>query len=101
MKNNGVTISTQSTRNYGVLSTASKSANYFLGDKTDISVSLRTAHGFKKTFNLTEMHDDVAEDIVHGGMVALGLLLFSKNNIGKASGLLLIAALIGFYQNGK
>lgn len=89
-------------RNYGLLTDASKAINEALGDKTGRTVSMRTAHGFKNTFNLNEtMDDNTAEDIVHAGMVASAALLVNKNDGAKIAGALLLLGLIGCYQNGK
>ena len=41
----------KSNRNYGALSEVSKTINYSLGDRSGRSVSMRTAQGFKKSFN--------------------------------------------------
>ncbi|MFZ5551873.1 MAG: hypothetical protein ACOZCO_02065 [Bacteroidota bacterium] len=92
----------KSKRNYGILTDASKAINEALGDKTGRTVSMRTAHGFKNSFELNDsMDDETAEDIVHGGMVASALLLCSKNEGAKIGGLLLLLSLVACYQNGK
>lgn len=89
-------------RNYGLLTDASKTINEALGDKTGRTVSMRTAHGFKNTFNLNETIDDnTAEDIVHTGMLASAALLTNKSDGAKIVGALLLLGLIGCYQNGK
>lgn len=88
-------------RNYGFLTDASKAINEGLGDKSGRTVSMRTAHGFKNTFDLENMDDDTAEDIVHGGMIASAALLASKNEGAKIGGLLLLIGLVACYQNGK
>ena len=99
-QNNSIT---KSTRNFGVSTDFSKSVNRTFGDATGRSVSMRTAHGFKNTFKLSdyEMHDDTAEDIVHGGMVIATSLLSAKSDGAKVGGLLLLLGLFLCYQNGK
>lgn len=88
-------------RNYGALTDVSKSLNYLLGDRSNRTVSMRTANGFKNTFRLSDMDDNEAEDIVHSGMIASGLLLLAKNDGLKVCGLLLSFVLLVCYQNGK
>ncbi len=92
---------TKSTRNYGVITDFSKELNHILGDRSGRTVSRRTAHGIKNSFNLNEMHDDDAEDIAHGAMVATAALLASKSDGAKVCGLLLLLGLVACYQNGK
>lgn len=87
-------------RDYGALSDLSKSANYLLGDKSGRSISMRTAHGFKRTF-APNISDNAAEDIVHVGMIASGRLLCSENDNAKLGGGLLLLLLIANYHAGK
>ena len=91
----------KSERDYGILTDVSKTINYALGDRTGRSISMRTAQGFKKSFKLDDMHEDTAEDIVHLGMVATALLVSSKNDLAKFTGLLLGISLTICYWNGK
>lgn len=86
---------------YGVVTDISKELNQFFGDSSGRTVSRRTAHGFKSFFNANNMNDDTAEFIVHGGMIAAGRLLNSKNETGKSNGFLLSMALFLCYQAGK
>ena len=95
------TKSTTYNRDYGILSDSSKSLNKLFGDKSRKTVSLRTANGFKKTFNLKNMRDETAEDIVHGGMIVSTGLLLSKNKGAIITGFLLALSLIALYHNGK
>lgn len=88
-------------RNFGALSTISKELNSSFGDRTGRSISMRTAHGFKNTFNLNDMDDNTAEDIVHGIMTLTPVLLSKKNDAANAVGVLLLAGLVGCYLNGK
>ena len=90
----------KSKRNYGWFTDLSKDINYALGDRTDRSVSRRTAQGLKRTFN-SKMHDDDAEDVAHAAMVATGLLLKSKNDNAKVGGLFMLFGLFICYQNGQ
>lgn len=87
-------------RNYGAFTDASKSLNKLFGDKSERTVSMRTAHGFKNSFKLSNMSDETAEDIAHGGMIASAGLLASKNKGAKVAGLLLALGLVASYQNG-
>ncbi len=87
-------------RNYGVLTDLSKSANVVLGDKSGRTVSMRTANGLQRTVN-TGMSENLAEDIAHIGMVASGVLLFSKNKQSRMSGLISLFFLFVCYQAGK
>lgn len=91
----------KSQRDYGALSEVSKTINYALGDRTGRSVSMRTAQGFKKSFNLDNMHEDTAEDIVHAGMIATASLVTSKNDNARLLGILLGLALGACYLNGE
>ncbi len=93
-------VSVKSTRNYGMLTDASKALNKAFGDETGRTVSMRSAHGFKNTFNLPHMDDNTAEDIMHAGMIGAGGLLSSRNDGAKAVGVLLLAALVCCYRNG-
>jgi len=86
-------------RDYGVLTNMSEELNRFFGDNSGKTVSLRTSHGFKKTFNLN-ITDETAEDIVHAGMVFSAYNLFSKKG-NRTSGFLSLIALVALYQNGK
>ena len=86
-------------RDYGVLTDISEGLNKFFGDTSGRTVSLRTSHGFKKTFNL-DISDKLAEDVMHSGMVYSAYNLFSKKG-NKIVGLLSLIALIALYQNGK
>ncbi|HTA81463.1 MAG TPA: hypothetical protein VK783_00885 [Bacteroidia bacterium] len=90
-------------RNYGALTEASKSLNRALGDRTGRTVSIRTAHGFKRAFNLSDydMDDNTAEDIVHGGMTVATALISSKSDGAKVGGILLLLGLFVCYQSGK
>jgi hypothetical protein len=86
---------------YGVLTELSKSWNFALGDKTDRSVSRRTAHGLMNTFKLPNMNAEQAEDIAHAGMVFTAALLLSKNKNSVITGIGILALLIILYWNGK
>jgi hypothetical protein len=88
-------------RNYGVLTEMSKSLNELLGDNSGRSVSRRTTQGFKKAFDIKNIDDEDAEDIVHTAMISTGLLLASKNDNSKVFGALLLAGLIACYHIGK
>jgi hypothetical protein len=99
--NTGKLTRTATKRNYGVLTDASKDLNRSLGDKSGRTVSMRTAHGLKKSFNLNKMSDDTAEDIVHGAMIATTALLNSKDSGDKAIDAFMTFALMTFYQDGK
>ena len=90
-------------RNFGGLTDLSKDINHALGDRSGKSVSVRTAHGFKRAFNLSDndMHDNTAEDIVHAGMLASGALLSAKSDGAKVGGLFLLLALFACYHNGR
>lgn len=94
--NNSTTIQYQS--KFGKFSA---DLNRTLGDTTGRTVSMRTAHGLKRLLNLNEMSDNVAEGIVHVGMVAIPPLMVSKNADNKLMGIILSIWLIGCYQNGK
>lgn len=86
-------------RNYGVLTDVSEGLNEFFGDKSGRTVSLRTSHGFKKSFGLN-ITDETAEDIMHTGMIFSAYNLFAKNG-NKTAGFLSLIGLIALYQNGK
>lgn len=90
-----------SSRNYGVLTDASKGINKILGDTSGRTVSMRTAHGFKAATGLSNMHDDTAEDIVHGGMLLCFALFTSKNKNALGFAILAFIILVFFYQSGK
>ena len=96
---------TTSIRNFGVLTDISKGINYSLGDRSDRTVSMRTAHGLKRALNQPEMHDDTAEDIAHFGMIGAALILFTgagrRNNFLLAIAVLLIVGLIICYHLGR
>lgn len=87
--------------NYGMLTEVSKSLNQFFGDESGRTVSSRTAHGFKEVFNCKNMDDDMAEFIVHGGMLSAGALMNSANENDKGSGTLLTLFLVLLYHAGK
>lgn len=91
----------QSSTNFGVFTDISKSFNLAFGDQTGRTISLRTAQGFKNVFKCDDMHEDVAELIVHSGMLAAYYLLNSKNKNEQGSGVLLSLALLFCYQAGK
>jgi hypothetical protein len=95
-----VPLRLRSSRDYGALSDVSKTLNYALGDRTGRSISMRTAQGFKSAFDINDMHEDVAEDIVHAGMLTTGALLRSESKGANACGLLLLLGLVACYQNG-
>ncbi len=86
-------------RDYGVLTDMSEGLNEFFGDTSGRTVSLRTSHGFKKTFGLN-ISDETAEDVMHAGMIYSAHNLLSKNG-NRGAGFLSLIALIAFYQNGK
>jgi hypothetical protein len=87
--------------NYGVFTDISKDINLSLGDKTGRTVSRRTAHGLKNLTKSQRMDDDMAEFIVHMGML-LALVIFLSNSKSKSSsGLLLLLLLFVCYQSGK
>jgi hypothetical protein len=77
----------------------SEGLNKFFGDTSGRTVSLRTSHGFKKTFGLN-ISDAMAEDIMHTGMVYSAYNLLSEKG-NKVSGFLSLIALIALYQKGK
>lgn len=95
----------KSTRNFGVGTEISKGINEALGDTSGRTVSRRTAHGLKKILDKPEMHDDVAEDIVHGGMIGALLILLSggqrRNNFMLGLLVFLLIVLFIFYHIGK
>lgn len=86
---------------YGVLTDFSREVNLILGDKSGRSVSRRTAHGIKNSFNLPNASDGEAENIAHGAMMASAGLLASRSEGAKACGFLLLLGLIACYQKGK
>jgi hypothetical protein len=86
-------------RNLGLLTDVSRAANSLLGDNTGRTISLRTAQGFKNTFNLHNLSDDEAMDIVHLAMLGGGLMLNSKNPNAKLFGSLLGLGLVALYHN--
>jgi hypothetical protein len=87
--------------NYGTLTEISKSLNFTFGDKSDRSVSKRTAHGLINTFNLQNVDEELAEHIVHGGMLLTAGLLLSKNKNSVVVGIGILLLLIIIYWNGK
>jgi hypothetical protein len=87
--------------NYGILTDMSKSLNELLGDYSGITVSRRTTIGFKRSFNINDLSNDEAEHIVHGAMIWTGFMLNSKNKNTNIFGILLLLALVVFYQSGK
>ena len=92
---------TKTKRDFGALTDLSKDLNQMFGDKSGRTVSMRTTHGFKDAFNLQEMHDEDAEDLVHGLMVLTPILLKQKSDTANAIGVFLLAGLVGCYLNGK
>lgn len=99
--NNTSLYNGNSTRNFGVLTDISSDINKLFGDETGRSVSLRTAHGFKDVFNLQNLDDDTAEDIVHGFMTLTPVLLTRKNDAANAVGVVLLAGLLGCFLAGS
>jgi len=87
-------------KNYGLPSDMSRAANKFLGDDSGRSISLRTAHGLKKSLDLN-ISDDAAVNLTHAGMLATGLLMASKNSALRTGGLCLLGGFVALYQNGK
>lgn len=96
-----ITYTATKQRNFGFLTEVSKEINYSLGDYTDRTVSMRTAHGYKRAFNRHDIDDNTAEDIVHLIMTAAPILVSQKNDGAKAVGILVFAALFGLYQQGR
>jgi hypothetical protein len=96
-----VLTTTTTRRDFGALTDVSKELNQMFGDKSGRTVSMRTTHGFKDAFNLQTMHDDDAEDLVHGLMVLTPILLKHKSDTANAVGVILLAGLVGCYLNGK
>jgi ABC-type sulfate transport system substrate-binding protein len=86
-------------RDYGVLTEVSEEINKFFGDTSGKTVSLRTSHGFKKTFGLS-ISDKLSEDIMHSTMIFSAYNLFSKRG-NKTAGFLSLIGLIALYQNGE
>lgn len=99
--NNRVLVTTKTKRDFGALTELSKELNQMFGDKSGRTVSMRTTHGFKDAFNLQSMHDEDAEDLVHGLMVLTPVLLNQKNDTANAVGVFLLAGLVGCYLNGR
>lgn len=89
--------------NYGALTEVSRGLNSLLGDNSGRTVSRRTTHGFKRSFNLSDqdISDTNAEHIVHGAMISTGTLIASKNEGSRVAGILLLASLFLFYQAGE
>lgn len=94
-------LTTKTKRDFGALTELSKDLNQMFGDESGRTVSMRTTHGFKSSFNLQSMHDEDAEDLVHGLMVLTPILLKQKNDTANAIGVFLLAGLVGCYLNGK
>jgi len=88
-------------RDFGTLTDISRDLNQMFGDESGRTVSVRTTHGFKDAFNLKTMHDEDAEDLIHGLMALTPILLSRKSDTANAVGILLLAGLIGCYLNGK
>lgn len=88
-------------RNFGILTDISKELNQIFGDQSGRTVSMRTTHGFKNAFNLHAMHDNDAEDLVHGLMVLTPILLKHESDTANAIGVILLSGLVGCYLNGK
>ena len=88
-------------RDFGILTSMSKDVNQMFGDDSGRTVSNRTSQGFKDAFNLSNMQDNDAEDLVHGLMILTPVLLSQKSETANAIGILLLASLIGSYLNGK
>ena len=88
---------------YGILSDISKELNCnLLGDCSGSSISRRTTKGFKRAFNLDEtISDQNAEHVVHAAMLGTAACFASKNENAKIGGLLMLAGLVLFYQNGN
>jgi hypothetical protein len=86
-------------RNYGALTEISEGINEMFGDQSGRTVSLRTSHGFKRTFNL-DISDAMAEDIVHAGMIFSAYNLMSENG-NRTAGFLTLVGLVALYHNGK
>ena len=92
-------MKTEQQNMYGELTKVSENLNSFFGDTSGRTVSRRTAHGFKKTFNLS-IHDELAEDIMHSGMLYTAHNLLSKGG-NRSAGFLSLVALVALYQNGN
>jgi hypothetical protein len=100
MKKNYYQLPNESS-NYGILTDASKGWNILLGDKTGRTVSRRVSHGFKDAFILDDMSDEIAEHIVHAGMIASASMLFSRNRDLQIIGGILTLGLILLYLKGE
>jgi hypothetical protein len=87
--------------NYGPLTDFSRTLNLTLGDQSGRTVSTRTAYGFINLFSTTGLDIEEAEHIVHGGMVAAGVLLKSKDQGAQVTGFLLSLTLFLCYHAGK
>lgn len=96
-----VLTTTKTKRDFGKLTDVSKDLNQMFGDKSGRTISMRTTHGFKDAFNLHEMHDEDAEDLVHGLMVLTPILLKQESETANAVGVVLLASLVGCYLQGK
>ena len=96
-----ILLPSTTSRNFGVLTDISKGFNEMFGDQSGRTVSMRTTLGFKNTFNLHTMHDNDAEDLIHGLMVLTPILLNKKNDTANAVGIILLVGLVGCYLNGK
>lgn len=99
--NNNYPSTNSKPRNFGGVTDISKEINAFFGDTTGRSISMRTAHGFKRALKRKDMDDNTAEDIVHATMTLAPILLKQKNDAANGVGTLLIIALLGCYWNGK
>ena len=99
--NNRTLAVTKMKRDFGGLTDLSKDLNKMFGDQSGRTVSMRTTHGFKDAFNLQTMHDEDAEDLVHGLMVLTPILLKQESEAANAVGVILLAGLVGCYLNGK
>ena len=89
--------------NYGVLSDVSRNLNCNLFDDcAGSTISRRTTRGFKEAFGLDDetITDENAEHIVHAAMLGTAACFASKKEAGIIGGILMLAGLIFFYQNG-
>lgn len=94
-------MKTKEIDNYGILTEISKELNKAVGDHSGRTLSRRTAHGLRKSFDLRNVSDEEAEAIAHTAMIASGICLSSKDSETKLFGSLLTIALVVLYQNGK
>lgn len=93
-------LTLQQRPNYGALTDFSKALNNLLGDQTGRTISYRTAQGFRKVFNATQLNEEDAEHIIHIGMVTAGTLIRSKDESQQTTGFLLSLTLFICYQAG-